>query len=509
MHAQRPSDPSMLLKRARGYAEERRRTALLPDALRPFAPSRITWRRGPAPEGTEWAPSPPGALPVLGHMATMQLDPAAMLRQFIELRRRYGDVVRFEFGSLDTHLVSSPELIRQILQASHHDFSKLTRGVYKLRLVLGNGLLTSSGPSWLRNRRIAQPAFHRKRIASFAGTMGRCAGEMVQAWSDGEEPDIHEEMMKVTLRIIGLTMLSLDVTERADEIGSAVSFMIEDVNRRLNAPVDLPPPIPTPRNRALQASIETLDRVVLGAVERRRKEPAKNDLLGLFMDATDEETGEQMNDAQLRDEVMTIFLAGHETTANALSWALYLLGKHPLVTERLHAEVDEVFGEGDLFFAPMDEEARADALMEASKRLVYCEKVLKEAMRLYPPAWMTGRCPVGDQVLDGYHLPDGSLILTSPFIVHRHPEYWDNPEAFDPERFTPEREKARDRFAYFPFGGGPRICIGNHFAMLEAKLILAALALRFEAEPIREAELEPLITLRPKDGMPMRLRGRA
>ncbi len=484
-----------LARRAERLALQRAESARLPRSLQALDPMRMLTPLEPPP-GTSLAPSPAGAIPVLGHLRAFGGGGQERMYAFLSLRDELGDVIRFQLGGLTAHLVSDPDLIRIMLHEKHRIYTKNTRGMYKLRLVLGDGLLTSQGSSWLRNRRIAQPAFHRKRIAGFATSMTEAAEEMSARWKAGQTLDVHHEMMRVTLRIIASTMLSADVTDVTDKVGEAVSYVIEDVNRRLNSAIDLPPPLPTQRNRAFKRAMETLDQVVLDTIEaRRRSGEEKGDLLDMFMNATDADTGEQMDDAQLRDEVMTIFLAGHETTANALSWTFYLLSKNPEWARRVRAEVLEVLGDR----SPTAEDV---------KGLELCKRVLQESMRLYPPAWMTARSPNEDTTLGGYHIPKESLVLASPWVVGRHPAHWTNPEGFDPDRFLPERSEGRHRFAYFPFGGGPRICIGNNFAMMEAQLILATVLRDWNLDLVsgHPIELDPVVTLRPKHGLRMRLR---
>lgn len=489
--AKNMSSDSNLTDRARLMADKRAEQARLPPGLRALNPAALLNPVKP-PSDAVLAPEPPGALPLVGHVRAIGLGQGSKtLDKFVELRETHGDVVRLRFASLVVHLVSDPNLIREVL----HDriYTKETRGIYKFRLVLGNGLVTSQGPSWLQNRRIAQPAFAKKRIAGFAETMASASQEMVDAWREGETIDIHQEMMRVTLQIIASTMLSADVTDDSDRIGEAVSFVVEDINRRVNSVLDIPQQVPTHKNRKFQQAMDTLDEVVLGTIEERRVGEPKNDLLQMFMESVDADTGETMDDAQLRDEVMTIFLAGHETTANALTWALYLLSKNPGMARSVREEVRRVAG---------DEPISAGHTRE----LDLTKRVIQEAMRLYPPVWMTARSPNVDATLGGYHIPKGSLVLTSPYVTHRHPDHWEDPEGFDPDRFLDENSKGRHRFAYFPFGGGPRICIGNHFAMMEAQIILATILRdnRLDLVPGSNVELEPVITLRPKEGIQMR-----
>ncbi|MBX3249146.1 MAG: cytochrome P450 [Myxococcales bacterium] len=489
--------------RARAMAIERARMAKVPESARGLhlsSETLTTILRGhpPLPPGARLAPSPPAAVPILGHYRNLAKG-KERLEALLGLRAEHGDVVRMRFGGLTAHLVSSPELVGEVLHTRNREFGKETRGMRKLRLVLGLGLLTSEGSFWLRQRRIAQPAFHRRRIAGFAERMVVAGEEMTARWSDGERIDAHHEMMKVTLRIVGETLLGADVTGDADRIGAAVSTVVEDVNERVNRLVDLGPALPTKRNRAFRRAMDTLDAVVLDMIaERRKRGVTGDDLLGMFMEVADEETGERMTDAQLRDEVMTIFLAGHETTANALSWALHLLSTSATVQRRLEEEVDDVLGDRPPRF-------------EDLPRLVYTRQVIDEAMRLYPPAWMIARAPVEDTTLGGYFMPAGSLIFLSPYVVHRHPDHWVDPEGFDPDRFAPGADASRHRFAYFPFGGGPRVCIGNNFALMEATLLLATIARshRLEAAAGVRVEPDPQVTLRPRGALSMVVRRRS
>ncbi|HJL01714.1 MAG TPA: cytochrome P450 [Polyangiaceae bacterium LLY-WYZ-15_(1-7)] len=484
--------------RVRAMALERARLAQVPRELRGLGLhgfSSLLRGRLDAPPGARLAPSPP-SLPIVGNLAALSSGPDR-LRALLQLRAEHGDVVRLQFGGLPAHLVSDPDLVGEVLHTRNKVFGKHTRGLHKLRLVLGMGLLTSEGSFWLRQRRIAQPAFHRKRIAGFADRMVQASEDMVGGWEDGAEIDAHHEMMKVTLRIVSETLLGADTRDDAEAVGAAVAHIVEDVNQRVDRLIDVPPIIPTRRNRAFTRSMDTLDRIVLDMIEERRASgERRDDLLSMFMEVRDAETGEAMSDAQLRDEIMTIFLAGHETTANALSWSLYLLGQSPTVARKLRAEVLEVLPEG------------RPATMEDVPKLTYTKQVLQEAMRLYPPAWMVARAPNEDTELGGYFLPESSLVFVSPWVVHRHPDHWEDPEGFDPERFAPERAKGRHKYAYFPFGGGPRICIGNGFAMMEAQLVLATIVRDWHLDlvPGFPVEAEPVVTLRPKHGLRVRLR---
>lgn len=442
------------------------------------------------------APSPP-QLPVIGHLPSSGL---ARLDILLKLAIDLGPVVRFELPFVTAHLLSSPDHVERVLVKEHRLFSKKTRGYDQLRQFLGNGLVTSEGDFWLRQRRIAQPAFHKQRIAGFASTFVRCADELAARWEDdarlGRTIDVHADMMKLTLRIASLTLLSADTGSQASEVGAAIDLMLHESVARINNPFRLPDSWPTPANRRAERAMQTLDRVVLDIIDARRKgKKREDDLLQMLLEARDEDTGEGMTDRQLRDEVMTMFLAGHETTANALTWTFVLLSRFPQIARALAAEASTVLG--------ADRSATADD----AAQLEIARRVLSESMRLYPPVWVIGRSPEEDVQFDGYDVPKGSLLFLSPWVTHRLPSLWDDPEGFDPDRFAPERQKAMHRFQYFPFSLGPRMCIGMGFAQLEMQLVISTLARRFRLDllPGHPIVPEPLITLRPKGEVPMRV----
>ena len=436
------------------------------------------------------APGPRGHL-LLGNLPEVRRDP---IRMFLEGFHAYGDVVRFRFGPMIGHLVSSPAGVNHVLAESNRNYGKQTRGFKNLRYVLGNGLLTSEGELWKRQRRIAQPAFHRQRIAGFADSMVRAADAAAASLASrsGTVVDMHHEMMRLTLRIVGETLLAYDPSDAADEVGAALHYLLSIANLRSSRVLDVPRAIPTPQNRKFRRALATLDRVVLRMIAERRKHPGdRGDLLSMLMESRDAETGEEMDDRQLRDETMTIFLAGHETTANALTFTWLLLSRYPAAFRELRAELAQVLG-------------GRHPTVDDLPRLTLTRRVLQEAMRLYPPAWIIGRSVNGPDEIEGFSIPPRSILFVSPYVVHRHPRLWEDPEGFDPQRF--EKEPARG--AYFPFGGGPRMCIGNNFATMEAELVLATLARRVRPElvPGHPVVLEPSITLRPKYGMRMTIR---
>ncbi len=435
---------------------------------------------------------------LLGHFIALRRDP---LRFLTDLSRSEGDAAPLRFGWIRAHLVSDPARVRHVLQDNAKAYTKQTRGFDKLRLVLGNGLLTSEGEFWLRQRRIMQPAFHRERLRAASAAMAAATLDLVKQWDraakSGAIIDVHHDMMALTLRIVCETLLgTASVTEKTDEIGRTVTSVVEDVNERTRVFFDVPLSVPTRRNRKLKASIAMLDGVVNRMIAEHRAAldtPAeKNDLLTLMLRARDEHTGEGMTDRQLRDEVITFFLAGHETTANALAWSFYCLSKNPSADRELAREL-----------AGRD----APPAFEEAGKLAQTNMVIKETMRLFPPAWMLGRMAEQDDDVCGMIVERGTMVFASPYVTHRHPDYWENPEGFDPSRFAPEREAARPRFAYFPFGGGPRLCIGQSFAMVEAAIVLGTLAARFRLEllPGRDVRPLPLITLRPNGPLPMRV----
>lgn len=442
------------------------------------------------------APSPP-ADPVLGHLALFQKDQLGFM---LRARELCGDVARLRFVVMPAHLFAHPDHVRHLMVDNHRNYDKQTKGFDVVRVVLGNGLLTSEGDFWRRQRRIANPAFHKERVASLATGMVRAAEDTAQSWSEvakrGGTIDAAAEMMRLTLRIAGETLLSTDVSRDADEVGTSVGFLLRESSVQILRPVNWPLSWPVPRNRRLLAAVATLDSVVRRMIEDRRRSASRpNDLLTMLMEARDEESGETMTDQQLRDEVLTIFLAGHETTANALSWTFYLLSRHPDVARRMAAELRDVLG------------GRSPEIADLA-RLVYTNAVIKEAMRLYPPAWMIGRRAVADDVVNGFEIPRGSFAFVSPWVTHRHPAFWPNPEGFDPERFLPERAAEIAKYAYFPFGAGPRLCIGQGFAVIEAQLLLATLWQRNHLELVSGHRVVPQasITLRPATGIMMRPR---
>ena len=415
-----------------------------------------------------------------------------------EMAAKYGDIVYFKLGPQPAYFLNHPDYVRDVLVTSNNSFMK-GRALQRSKRLLGEGLLTSENPVHRRQRRLAQPAFHRQRIASYAGVMTSYADRLVSGWHDGDTLDISEQMMRLTLAIVGKTLFDADVEGEAAEIGEALTTVMDLFNLLLLPFSELLEKLPLPHKKRFDKAKSRLDETIYRILEERRRSGLDHgDLLSMLMLAEDtEDSGERMTDLQIRDEAMTIFLAGHETTSNALTWTWYLLSQNPEVEKRLHAELDEVLN------------GRAPTF-EDVPRLRYTEMVFSESMRLYPPAWAIGRLATQDHRIGDYVIPKGSLVLLSQYVMHRDARFFREPDKFDPERWTPEAKEARPQFSYFPFGGGPRRCIGEGFAWMEGILLIASIANRWRMrlEPGHRVELQPVITLRPKHGMRMTLHER-
>ncbi|MGW8318676.1 MAG: cytochrome P450 [Candidatus Promineifilaceae bacterium] len=442
------------------------------------------------------APGPGGHF-LVGSTPELRQDPLGF---FLDLTRQYGDVAHIRLMGVSAFVVNRPDYIKHVLQDNNHNYSKDTEDYRMLKPVVGNGLLTNDGPDWLRQRRLIQPAFHRQKVAGFGQLMVEAAKAMLDRWAARPAPeaplDVAEEMRRLTLRIVGEALFDVDLSDEASEVGRAFTYINEDLSGRLYDGYFIPLRIPTPRNRRFRQAKETLDKVVNDIIRERREQPdERQDLLAILIAAQDEETGQGMSDEQLHDELITLLLAGHETTAVALSWTWYLLSKYPEVMAKLHAELATALD-------------GRDPTVDDLPNLPCTHRVLQESMRLYPPAWGISRKAEDDDVIGEYFIPAGSVIFLLPYTMHRHPDYWDDPDAFDPERFLPERAQERPQFAYFPFGGGPRLCIGADFAMVEAQLVLATVAQRYVLKlvPGHPVEPQPLITLRPRYGLHMTVR---
>ena len=432
-------------------------------------------------------------IPIFGSALEALKDPLRLFQHAL----RDKAIARFRFVYLDYYVVNDPAAIQHVLVGNVSNYTK-SRNYAGLKAVLGNGLLTSEGDHWKKQRRLAQPAFHRDKLRGFAETMTSCTMAMCDRWAAGgaTELELHEEMMRVTFRIVGLTLLSKDFDGEARAVGEAMNVALTWANEYAEAFVRVPPWVPTPANVRFKRAKARLHELVLKAIaERRESGQERDDLLGMLMAAKDEVTGEPMSDAELVDELLTLVLAGHETTANALTFALHQLAKHPDLRAAAEAEVDTVLG------------GRPPAL-EDVKRLETIRCVVEETMRLYPPAWVFERQARGEDVVGGVRIRKGAIIGISPFALHRNPTLFRDADTFDPERM---RDKTKiGKYDYLPFGAGPRFCIGNAFALMEMQIVLAVVLARFRVNMDTNGSLalDPATTLRPKERLPIRLEAR-
>jgi len=437
-------------------------------------------------------PPGPDGLPFIGSLLRARRDPLRFAR---DVTRAYGDIAYFRIGIYTGYLLNHPDHFRHVLQSNLRNYSKENYNYKKLKPVLGEGLITAEGDSWLRSRRLIQPVFHRKRIARVGSIITQAATGMLDHWAAIVDRDrtinLNTAMMRLTLRIIFRALFSMNIGTEANQVLHSFTRLNEDIAQRFRAVFVPPPGIPTPRNRKFKRERDNLDRVVYEIIHRRRADGnSHDDLLETLLSARDESSGQRMTDRQIRDEVMTLMLAGHETTANLLTWTCYLLTRHPSVVKKLRTELRTVLG---------GHEPTADDLSE----LQYTKQVLQESMRLYPPVWIISRQAKNEDTIAGYPIPAGSTVTMCTYTIHRHPEFWEHPDAFRPERFDPGRSEHQSPEAYFPFGAGPRFCIGNNLAIMEGQMILACIYQRYGLRlvPGHRVEPEPLVTLRPREGL--------
>jgi len=444
----------------------------------------------------------PLALPRVPFLASSHaLDHAmAIRREVLTLMMRCvegGPIVRLRVPAIEAHVVTHPDGMKHIFVDETKIYSKQTRGFAELRNVLGNGLLTSEGDFWLRQRRLMQPSFHKDPLGRFAGPIVASGERLAERWTGFARTrvpfDVSRELMTLTLEIVSATLMGVGVTDDdAKLVGASIETILEVVQKRLRWVMRPSIDVPLPAHRRLVRARDGVRALALTLIESRRRGELGHDLLSVLVNARDPETGESMSDEQLRDEVLTMVAAGHETTANALTWTFHLLASYPAAYAELVDELDRVLG------------GRSPTLDDLPKLLV-TTNVLKESMRLYPPAWMIARLAERDDEMFGYLIPKGSHVFGSIYALHRNPEFWDHPLRFDPSRFSADREKSRPRLAYMPFGAGPHLCIGQPFAMLEGVLLLATLLQRVRLSPVDGQVVfpEPYITLRPRDGIVM------
>ncbi len=445
---------------------------------------------------TTLAPTRPGLPPgstkrhwLLGDLPEFQRD---MLGLYAGMAR-LGDVTTVRFMWVDTFLLSHPDLVKHVLQDNNRNYVRNAFLIGTLKPINGLNLFTADGDSWLNRRRLMQPAFHRQRIASFGPVIVDCARAMLDRWEGRSDLAVEQEMMTVTLQVAGRALFSRDLLGESEQLGEAFGTISEYVNYRFRTPFAPPGWWPDRHNRALRAALAIHDRVIYDLIRERRalrEQPA--DLLGMLIEARDADTGQGMTDDELRREISVMMFAGHETTAVTLTWALYLLSQNPQAQQRLEEEVDSVL------------DGREPA-MEDLPKMAYTRRVIDETLRLYPPAWGVARQSVDADHLGGFTLPAGSGLTLFTYGIHRDPRFWPDPECFDPDRFLPERSEGRPAFAYLPFGGGPRLCIGNNLALTEATLILAMIAqrCRLNLKPGHPVHPQPIFTLHTSHGLPM------
>jgi cytochrome P450 len=444
-------------------------------------------------------PVPPGpkGLPIVGVVFEVRGDPLGMMRRYA---REYGDIVRFHVMMQERILLNHPDFIEQVLviQQSKFHKSELTRRI--TGRMLGQGLLISEGDFWRRQRRLAQPAFHRSRVNDYAAVMTQIAEDHVALWRDGEERNVSQDMMGLTLDIAVRTLFGTTLPGEAEQVGRAMTFLMRYSLRRQRLPVRIPENWPTPDNRRANHELAFMDSLVYRMISERQAANGgsahHNDLLALLMDAMDED-GSHMTKQQLRDEAMTLFIAGHETTSQMLSWTWYALSQNPAIEERLYEELKGVLG------------GRPPEVADL-QRLPYLQAVMNESLRLYPPAYILARTAIEPCQIGGYDIPLGATILLSQWVTHRDPRFYDDPERYRPERWLDGLMQRLPAGAYFPFGDGPRRCIGQGFALMEAAIVIGILAQKFRLRlvPGHEVVPEPLVTLRPRQGIRMRLHAR-
>lgn len=449
------------------------------------------------------APAPPGPAgwPLLGQLFDLRRRSVGAMQEW---HQRFGDVVRFNIGPRAFYMISHPALAEQVLVSEREYFPKIHDPAkpFGIGRVLGQGLVTAQGETWRRNRALIQPYFHRSAVAGHGPIMESAAARLVDRVSskaNGEAFDLSAEILGATLEIVSRALFSEDWSGNAGVLGPALTTVLRFANRDISQPWRLPPPWPTPENRAFGRAMRTLYRTIDRLIEQRRAgKRAGDDLLGVMLCAADELGTPLLDDRRIRDEVMTLFIAGHETTATALGWACSLLAEHPEVRHALQTELDAVL------------DGRLPQVADLP-RLPFCRAVFDEVLRLYPPAALVLRTSREARLLGGYRIPPGDMLIVSFFNIHRHPDFWTEPDTFAPERWlTQPAIESNHRLAYLPFGAGPRVCVAARFAQTEGVILLAALMSRFIIDNVKTGLPKPemTLTLRPQAAWPMRCRVR-
>ena len=434
-------------------------------------------------------PPGPRGIPFLGSLIDYFSDMLGFLKRVSD---DYGDIVYYKLGTRKMYLLNNPEHIKDVLVTHNRNFEK-SRALKRTKIILGEGLLTNEGEPHIKQRRTIQPVFHHERIKSYGDVMAQYASRVGDGWKNGELLNIHKEMMKLTLFIVSKTIFDSDMESKSDEIGECLTDLVTLFPQMIFPYSEYLDNLPLPANRRFQIAKDKLDSIIYRLIEERRASPGeKSDLLSMLLEAQDEEGGEVMTDLQVRDEALTLFLAGQESTANSLVWTWYLISTHPEVEKKVHEEVDSVLN------------GRLPTLDDLGK-LSYTQNVFKEALRLYPPAWAVARHVKEDYEVGGYVIPAGADIFMSQYVVHRDPRLFREPDRFIPERWSTNETKDLPRFAYFPFGGGTRRCIGEPFAWMEGVILIATIASKWKMRLVPHQKIVPqaLITIRPKNGMNM------
>lgn len=436
-----------------------------------------------------------------GVLEERRRDPIGFFTRVAEL----GDVSRFRVVNTHVYGMNHPDAVKHVLVDNAQNYWKGSFAQF-LKPLLGQGLLLADGEFWKRNRRIVQPAFHREALGRMVEGMAEPVTRMVSRWSGSAEMksapfDLAPELMALTMSIVARALFTSDVTDRADGVREALNRALSELNVRIVSSNPLRPLFPTRQQRAFREAVKALDEVVFRIIAARRAEGSpdgRHDLLAMLMQTEDADTGEKMTDAQLRDEVMTLFLAGHETTAGALTFLFFVFSQHPGVEASVRTELAGALQGRDLKISDL-------------AKLPYTQRVIDETLRLYPPVWLFTRQAYREDVVLGHRLPPKAIITVCPYSLHRDSRFWSEPERFDPDRFLPENVQKRPRLAYVPFGGGQRLCIGNQFALLEMVLVLSRVLAKFhlKVEPGQTLELQPMITIRAKHGLRVRLEPRS
>lgn len=440
-------------------------------------------------------PGPKG-LSLLRSNLKFKKDPLGVIT---EMTHEFGDIICFRFGPETLYIISHPDHMKHLFVDHHKNYGKQTRLWKKLNPFLGQGLLSREGEFWQKERKIIQPTFHRERISTFAESMTQSTEELLQKWESyidtKETIDLLPEMMRLTLEILGKTLINVNLSNEADLIRNSITIIISHINQQARSLLSLPNWIPTSANRRFFKALKTFDELIYNMIKQRRLSKSDHgDMLSMLMNVQDAETGEKMSDQQLRDELITFIFAGHDTTANAMSWICYLLAKHSDIKEKLSQDLKEVL-KGDT------------PRLEDLPKLSLTDRVIKESMRLYPPAWFTGRTALQEDKIGDYLIPMNATLMPCFYLTHHREDFWKDAEKFDPDRFLPEIFSHQHRYAYIPFGTGPRQCIGNTFAMMEMQLVISMIAQRyqFNLQTDFPVEMEPSITLRPRHGVKVTL----